>query len=512
MEDERDQLPPAWLGLIYVLGIVGVAAAVFYWASRGSLWEDEIIAVTHGLTSLPQFFFEVLRNDIHPFAYFLFVKAWALVAPANDAWLLASSLVLGIVSAALIAFIAYRIGGPTAAAWAFALFCLQPTFAWASGNLRMYTFVPVLALLFWYASRRFLQIGGRRYLALASAAQLLLLWTHAIEFFFVFFLVLVLWFEARRSGWASHLRTWYWMQGLALMAALPVVGSALVRGTEPLPASSLELLARMPAQLVAGWALSEDTLALVAGAAIFFVLALFCLRQPSGRWLLFGAVLAPLFTAAAIGLAGKPMFKPPVFTANILPFLVLGAALGLARVEHRGVSALMTAAAAVLAAVVLPWSQRLLPPENFAPAGEFLKQAVQPGDMVVVPRMSVFWGVARYAISPAWGDPLKVLPPSNPQWAGVENRMPLALKQLLGLEPRSNVIEVNGVLYVHGRHLPGPLADGSRVWVVHRKRYADRVTTLSPVTIEGVFWFGDEVSVTKATPRPDGVLSLPNPP
>ena len=61
---------------VCVFGIaMGCVGALYFCSRRGSLWEDEIIAITHANQSLPAFFIEILRNDIHPPFYFLQVQA-----------------------------------------------------------------------------------------------------------------------------------------------------------------------------------------------------------------------------------------------------------------------------------------------------------------------------------------------------------------------------------------------------------------------------------------------------
>jgi ABC-type dipeptide/oligopeptide/nickel transport system permease component len=43
--------------------VSGITSAIVFWWNRGSLWEDEIIAITHGLESFPDFFIQILRNE-----------------------------------------------------------------------------------------------------------------------------------------------------------------------------------------------------------------------------------------------------------------------------------------------------------------------------------------------------------------------------------------------------------------------------------------------------------------
>lgn len=492
--------------------LCGLLNAFLYWWQRHSLWEDELIALTHTLQPLPQFFVGVVRNDMHPFVYFLLLKVWGVPAPGSDGWMLASSLFLGLACVGFIAFIGLRLGGRSVGLWAAGLFAILPNFAWAAGNLRMYTFVPLLALALWFGQRTYLRTGSHPALLIGVLSALALVWTHAIQFFFVFFIVAAVALECRGDLFSRQRRAWWAVQVLTLLAALPMVGNALVRGTEPLPASDLGLLLLAPAQLFSGWALTDDPAALAAGGLIFVVLLALGLRTPTGRFLALVACCAPVFTAIAVGVLGKPMFKPPVFVANAVPFLVLAAALGIAHLQGRGVRWGVGVFAVALAAASVPWSARLLPDENFGPAGRYLAQHMQPGDVVAVPRTSVFWGVMRYAAGPRWGAPLQSLPPSNPQWVGIERRISPVWQERLGLAPRQNVLLVDGKTYVHGRDAVLPPDFEGSVWVVHRKRYPDQVNMDQPVAERQVVWFGDELSVTRAVRDPAGRRQVANPP
>lgn len=500
--------------LLLAATVVGLGTALAYFAHRESLWEDEIIAATHSLQSLPTFFVQVLRNDIHPFVYFLLVKIWAGVLPGSDRWLLASSLVTLLAATGMLAWVAWRTGGRTAALWAVAMFCALPNYAWAGGNLRMYALVPLLALLVWWAHREHLLRGTRGALLAGAVAQLLLAYTHAIEFYFIGFIVLACAAEAWMDRVRSRLNAWVAWQALLFVAMLPLVGSALVRGTEPLAPSSWWLVLLAPAQLVSGWALANDTSALFAGGLVFLALALLCLAHPLGRLLLLAAVLAPVLGAVVVGIAGKPMFKPPVFTANVVPFLVLGAALGAGRLEALGRRAWLWVGAGAtlsLAFAAGSWSSRLLPDENFAPAARFVAGHVAPGDAVLVPRSSVFWGVARYAVGPAWGSPLSTMPPSNAMWQSVEQRLGPDRSRMLGLEPKHNVIDFRGVRFVFDTRWPAGEPPPAHLWVVHRFRYTDQVTLDAPRRLARVTWFGDEISVSELVPDAEGVAMFANP-
>jgi hypothetical protein len=486
--------------------VIGLFGAGLYWWTRSSLWEDELIAVTHGQQSLPLFFIEVLRFDIHPPLYFLLIKAWRAMGLASDHALLASSWLASVASAGLVAAVAGRLAGARAAWWALALTCVLPNFAWAAGNLRMYGLVPGLIVAMWFLWRRYLLEGGAGVMAAAALTELLLAYTHAIEFYFIVFVLLGLWLEVRVT--AQHRRV---VRAMAAQAGLgvcmlPLVASALLRGTEPLSASSLTGLMLAPAQLFTGWALAETPWALVGGGIMCAGMLVLALPDRDSRWMVLGISGAAVSTAIGIGFLGKPMFKPPVFTANLVPFFILGAAVGVARSRDAWASGLVVLLALGLAAVTLPWSARLKPPENFGPAGAYLASEMRAGDVVVVPRNSVYWGVMRYAATPDWGEPLGVAPPSNAQWTRLKDKLGPAMSRALGLNAERDTVDWRGVRFVYGTDVQVPTT--GRVWMVHRARYVERIHFNQPVAEQSVRWFGGELSVSLLVPQPAGVLEL----
>jgi hypothetical protein len=449
---------------------------------------------------------EVLRFDIHPPLYFLLLKGWAWAGLSSDRALLASSGIASLVSAGVLAAVAARLAGSRAAVWALALTCVLPTFAWAAGNLRMYGLVPGLIVAMWFLWRRYLLEGGEGFMLAGALTELALAYTHAIEFYFVAFVLLGLWLDLRaRSPRGRIVRVLAAQVGLAL-CMLPLAASALLRGTEPLGASSLSSLLLAPAQLFTGWALAETSWALLAGGAVCAALIALAMTDREARWMALGISGVAVLTAVGIGFLGKPMFKPPVFTANLVPFLVLGAAVGVARSRTAWASGLAVVLTVGLAAATLPWAARLMPPENFGPAGAYLKSAIRPGDLVVVPRNSVYWGVMRYAAAPQWGQPLSIAPPGNSQWARLKDRLGPGLSQALGLNPERSSVDWNGVRYLYGTEVVVPQA--GRVWMVHRARYVEQLRFDRPVGVRSVRWFGDELSVSLVEEQPEGVSEL----
>ncbi|RZI57136.1 MAG: hypothetical protein EOP37_21535 [Rubrivivax sp.] len=495
-------------GLAIAIGLIG---AVAFWAARGSLWEDEVIAITHGLQPLSSFVSEMLRNDIHPPTWFLLLKGWTAWAPGSDAWALASSLVLALAAAWTVHRVTLRHDGPSAALWACALYVVQPTFAWSAGTLRMYSLVPLLAVLSWHLGRRLIQGGSTRVGVVLVTVQLLLAYSHAIEFLFVGLIALnVLWVDWSRSDRAGRWR-WARWQALTLVGMTWLPLSALSRGTEPLPPSHWTGLFHNPASMIAGWSLESDSPFLIAGGLVFLGMAALALRTADGRRILLGLPVLGLLAALGIGMFGKPLYKTPVFAANLLPFLAIAAGLGAARLGAPAARAGAALLLLCLAATTLPWSQRQLPPENYAPAGRAIAAAVRPGDLVVVPNVSVYWGVMRYATTPQWGRPLEILPPDNASWQALKRKLGPDWVRCLSLTQTGDRVEFNGVTYVIGEPRDLALAPGGSLWVVQRARYASSVGLTTPARVTGTEWFGKELSVQRLQADPTGTTTVSNP-
>ena len=507
----RPILPRLEVALCVLTIAVGIVAATAFWLARDSLWEDEIIAITHGLQPLPSFFVEMLRNDIHPFVYFLLLKGWAAVAPGSDRWALASSLLFALLSAACLYHVTARHFGQRAALWACALFCILPNYAWAAGNLRMYSLLPGLAVLTWHLNMRQLSEASAGRGMIMLLVQMLLGYIHAIEVLFLALIALTaLWMSVPKLTRAN---CWSWLrwQALACVLLLPLPLSALFRGTEPLSATTWGSTFAAPAQLVVGWSQSGDPGALAAGSLIFVLLLAAASVTPKGRRLAIGIPVVGLAAALLIGLLGKPLFKPPVFTANLMPFLVMAAGAGFSALPTLWLRGLAMLSLSLLAVVSVPWSQSLIPQNNYEPAARHLVAHVRAGDVVLVPNVSVYWGMLRYAVGPQWGEPLTTLPPSNEAWTRLKQKLRPTWVERLRLDPRTDTVRHADVDYIVGESALAQRPFAGRVWVVQRARYQSLVQLSQPTTSSSVTWFGEELSINLLETDAAGKMKHANP-
>lgn len=501
----------AWTAVVGLSA--GTLAAVIAWARRDSFWEDEIIAVTHGLQPLPLFFSEILRNEIHPFFYFLLLKFWAAIDFGSDQWILLSSLVGSLASAAFIIYVARRLYGTRVALWTGALFCALTPFLYAASNLRMYGIVSGFAMACWLANREFLRTGSLKWLAGIVVLQVIHTYTHAIGFYFVAFIALAAAVDQLRA--LDKRRAWLWIgaQAVTLAFMLPVIASALVRGTEPLPPPTLMSLARYPIQLVSAFHPGPfPELTRIAGTISFAVLLLFGLINRSGRIMVLLIACGALFACVVVGSFGKPMFKPPVFTANLIPFLALGAALGIDQIRGNALRLVAVTYVTAASVYVLAWASRVEVAQNYQPAGRYLAAHAKPDDVVVVANLTVYWGIMRYAVAPRWGKPLSIMPlQSNEAWTSLKAKLGPDLTEFLGLNPESDHVDAGGVRYVNGTNAEHLTQQAPRVWVVHRANYKETVRLSVPVKTTEVVWFGRELSISRVEPDAEGSRLLPNP-
>jgi hypothetical protein len=351
--------------------------------------------------------------------------------------------------------------------------------------------VPAMAVLVGYANLRWFGTARHKWLAMAILTEVALAYVHAIEFYFVAFFLMAAFAQAlfqRRAGNASlavksnaAIGKWLCWQVVAFILMLPLMGSAVVRGSDAgAPSSGLAILLE-PGALVAGWGPSSILSLRIAGLIIFCVLAALAMKEPSGRLSTLIIPVGALGVAIAVSMLAKPMLKVPVFAANLLPFLALGAGVGVAFHARPWARRTLYACLALLCAAAAPLVVYQLDSGNYKDTAQYLLVKSKPGDVVVVPNVSVYWGVLRYAVGPNWGRPLEVMPlEQNAQWASLTAKLGPEVTDVLGLRPRTDTVTHNGVRYAIGQDARKATAQADRVWVVHRDGYRVDVELGSP--------------------------------
>lgn len=496
--------------------LLGFLVSLFWWWSRQGLWEDEIIAITHANQPFPLFFIEVLRNDVHPPIYFLQLKLWQALGFDSDHGILANSLFWAAVSISALFYMTRSVYGAKAAWYVAAIYAIFPIFAYSASNLRMYSLVPAMAVLVWYANHQWFQTGRNKWLAIAILVELALAYVHAIEFYFVAFLVASAFAEAlllRRGDnppFAARsnaaMAKWLCWQAAVMVLMLPLMGSAIVRGSDAgAPSSGLAIFLE-PGALVAGWGPSSILSLRIAGLLVFLVLAGLAMKEPTSRLRTLIIPIGALGVAIAVSMLAKPMLKVPVFAANLLPFLALGAGVGVAFHARAWARGALYACLALLCAAAAPLVLYQIAPGAYNATGRYLAAKAQPDDIVVVPNVSVYWGVLRYAAGPNWGKPLEVMPlEPNPQWASLTAKLGPAATDMLGLRPRTDTVTHDGVRYAIGQDARMATAQAKRIWVVHRDGYLVDVDLGGPFTRRSMVRVGGgELVVSRFESDPAG--------
>ena len=175
---------PRWLtvgGTVAVLTLLSAFLRSRY--LTGQFWMDEALSVgisSHSLTAIPG----VLRHDGSPPLYYLLLHVWMSVFGSSETATHALSLIFGILTVPVGAWVAWSLFGVRAALIAAVLFALNPFLTAYSQETRMYTLMALLGLL---ATAGFIHgfiYRRRRYLILFAICQALMLYTHAWGIFF----------------------------------------------------------------------------------------------------------------------------------------------------------------------------------------------------------------------------------------------------------------------------------------------------------------------------------------
>lgn len=466
-----------WICLVSIA--IGSLAALVWWWNRTSLWEDEVIAITHANQPFPLFFIEILRNDIHPPIYFLQLKAWASLGLDSDAGILLNSVAWAFLSLVILYKIAQNLYGEKAAWYACAIYAALPIFAFGAGNLRMYSMVPGVAVLTWYANHMWFKDRRNKWLASAVILEVVLAYVHAIEFYFVAFFALAALIEDHWANRNTGLRNfgkpvlkWFIWQIAAGCCMVPLIGSGLIRGSDAAAPGSLWDILSEPGSLVAGWGPSSILWLRITGLFIFCFFATIAIKLPVTRVRTLVIPIGALAAAILVSIFLKPMLKTPVFASNLLPFLALGAGAGLAGLSDRWARAGSIFCLMLLSAAAVPLVFLQMPKDSFAGSAAFIQRNSKAGDIVVVPNVSVYWGILRYAVGPDWGKPLEVMPlQPNTQWANLLQKLGTRYSTALGLYPKTDVVVKNGITYVIGQDATQTTKMAERVWVVQRDGY-----------------------------------------
>jgi mannosyltransferase len=167
-----------------------------------SLWRDEVDAMRFAMA--PQR--EILANFSRPGwngpLYFFLLRGWIALTGTNEYGMRFFSLLFGVLGVPLAYILGKRLFTPQAGLIASLLVTASPYLTWYGQEVKMYTLLPVLALLAIYALRRAVDGDGWGWWAVQSVATTLAFYAHILAALMIpvqMILYFVWWPEARKQ-------------------------------------------------------------------------------------------------------------------------------------------------------------------------------------------------------------------------------------------------------------------------------------------------------------------------
>jgi len=190
-----------WLGAILLLALV----LRLFELERWDVWVDEANGILTAKRSLPEII-DRLQRDSSPPLYYVLLHFWIGLFGDSPVAVRSLSIAASLALVALVYAIGTREISHRVGIWAGFLIAISPSQISFSQQARMYTLLPLFALLAWYFLLRTLRGGGARDFGLCMLATSLALYTHNFAVYVPLVLaalVLLSWQFFRRFGlWA----------------------------------------------------------------------------------------------------------------------------------------------------------------------------------------------------------------------------------------------------------------------------------------------------------------------
>jgi mannosyltransferase len=432
------------------------------------LTEDELWGATLANLSFFKSIVFVLRFDIHPPLYYMQLNLWAL-AGRGDLWLQMNSLAWLLGTAAIVWHLARRHGNSLAAAIAAAFVLTSPSLVHYAFEVRMYTFLgflTVLDLLFSETLFETFATAGmptRRQWLAVFLAHLAICYSYATGSF----IVAAHFCYGLLSGLRLQLpRRFYWRWfGLHVAVgalSLPVAVNSMIREVGHASVPDARAVVSTVAELFAGFHVEQlEPLTFLAFAIPGLMLAGFLLVRPNPRHLLIAYLVFPL----TLVFVASHILRPVWLTRSFLFAMpVAGIALGrcfadgpswLTRTWIGKTGKLVAAAACIVLVclqMVIGYESALAPKEpDYSILAKVIRTRAHAGDCVIaLSHYDVFWGTVRYLAGPDWKDGLQIQAPPDKRWAVIMRSLPPNAASFLGLTPRSDRFDVDGIHIVSG--------------------------------------------------------------
>ena len=167
--------------LVIAATLVGLGVRVWL-ATRSEVWLDEANSVFIALAPLREFA-TVLGSDSSPPLFYVFLKAWAFLVPFDPFWLRVPALLFGCATIPLVWLIGSRMDRPLTGVFGAWLLAVNPLHSYYSEEIRMYSMMVFLGLIFYFAVFHILRRTGAALPAILAGAALA--YTHYYGLIFV---------------------------------------------------------------------------------------------------------------------------------------------------------------------------------------------------------------------------------------------------------------------------------------------------------------------------------------
>jgi len=463
-------------GLIYfaVFAIIsGLVIRCLLFPTMPAFWEDEIIAATHAVQPVTRLLVNVLRNEIHPPLYFLQLHLWTFIS-TDDRWLLANSLLWSFAALASIYVVAFRdTGNRQESLVVVAVLALLPQAVERANELRMYPMLLTLSIWeIYYTKQAFTENSRTADKIKTIILSIIITCTHAIGFIAVFLNALyALFILINRQSKINQYIIWLALFAVTAVFAAPILVSNMLHDANLPPFGSQPPYLSYASGLVLGAGPAFSDWQLAFGLALYLLVGVGGLATKRTRILTVAFLIAPLAIAVLGEMAVKPIFKVNFFATIVAPALALTIGRLVIGISSRQVRCIVFfALAGVFGYLAMTPNNIVYRLANFREIAAFVRTQAQPGDVVYVPQMSIFWGMAWYLDGPNWGSPLAIAQAPSPEWQRVYDRLGPTLVGALGLMPTTQVLKSGDLVLVTGRNGVPANIPATRVWLVTYKR------------------------------------------
>ena len=172
-----------------------------------SLWRDEVDALRFAAAPLPEILANFTRHGWNGPLYFLLLRGWVTATGSSEYAMRYFSLVFGVLCVPLIYVLGRRLFGRTEGLLASILVAASPYMVWYSQEVKMYTVLPMLAILAVYGLYRAVGEGGWHWWAVPVVAISLSVYCHimAVLLIPVHVLLYFIWWPQSRDRWRGAL-------------------------------------------------------------------------------------------------------------------------------------------------------------------------------------------------------------------------------------------------------------------------------------------------------------------